>query len=236
MKKYLSTVFLLLSGVAAVLLLPAATFLCATDTTLTFVPMGGVRVIETLMGMPQQLPVGCTDTHALVDLSVHLLLIGALLAHFLTALLLKIFVRDIDPSLPFSRDYGALIIGTVLKTAMAAVGVAAVIGAILQIHSISEGLAENTTFQSPVQTVLFFGLLAGIFTVILCAWSEDRFAFWDAALFAAEIYALFYEVTLMVFHIDIILVLLSLPFPAFAAHFNPFFPEQWQTWLKDVKK
>ncbi len=219
--------------VIALLTLPAATFLC--EPTIFMVPLGGIGIIQSLIGGASVLPEKCQDLGSMTDLGIHLVILSILVSHVLTILVLHFAPKTEEPHLLSSRSYLWLIIKTLFTCTLFALAVNAFAWWSFQTPEIATFMRQNTNLQSPAQTMLTLVVIISLITIILSAWHEDRFAFWDATAFCLETLAFVYEATFLITGIDLIIVLLSLPFPAFADHFNPFFPPLWQEWYADFK-
>lgn len=219
--------------VIALFCLPVAAFLC--EPTVFMVPLGGVNIIQTLLGGTSTLPEKCRDMGSITDLSIHLVILSILVSHTLMILVLHFAPKTEEPHLLSSRSYLWLIIKTLFTCAVIGIGVNAFAWWAFQTPEIATFMRQNTNLQSPAQTMLTLLVLTSLITIIVAAWHEDRFAFWDSTTFCLETIAFVYEATFLILGIDFIIVLLSLPFPAFTEHFNPVFPELWREWYADFK-
>lgn len=219
--------------VIALLTLPVATFLC--EPTIFMVPLGGIGIIQSLMSGASTLPDKCQDMGSITDLSIHLVILSILVSHMLMILVLHFTPKTEEHHLLSSRSYLWLILKTLITCALIGVAVNAFAWWAFQTPEIATFMRQNTNLQSPAQTMLTLMVITSLVTIILAAWHEDRFAFWDAFAFCLETLALVYEATFLITGIDFVIVLLSLPFPAFAEHFNPVFPPMWQEWYADFK-
>lgn len=220
--------------IIALATVPAATFLCDASAFLT--PFGGIGIVQTFLGSQGNLlPVPCQQTSFMTDLSIHLVLLSVLVAHALTIIAFNFAPKTDEPYLLCSKEYMKLILKTVLGCLIAAGGVCLFAGWAMQTPEIALWFKENTTLQSPVQVLLTLAIVVSLITIVLAGWHEDRFAFWDALFFCIELIILLYEIVFLTAGIDLVIVLLSLPFPAFTEHFNPVFPPMWREWYKDFQ-
>ena len=219
--------------VIALLTLPVASFLCAP--TVLFSPFGAIGMVQSLLHMQSSLPATCQDLGSMTDMSIHLVLLSILVSHILAILVLNFAPKTEEPHLLSSKDYLVLIIKTLFTCAFVGFAVSAFAWWAFQTPEIAAYMRQNTTLQSPAQTMLTAVIITSLVTILLSAWHEDRFAFWDALCFCMETLALVYEATFLITGIDLIIVLLSLPFPAFTDHFNPIFPPMWREWYSEFK-
>jgi hypothetical protein len=219
--------------VVAFFTLPAATFLCEPAVFMT--PFGDVRIAQFLLGSQTALPKACLDMSSVTDLSIHLAILSVLVAHFVTILILHFVPKTEEQPLLSNKSYLVLIIKTLFTCVVIGFALSAFAWWAFQTPEIAAYMRENTTLQSPAQTMLTLVIISSLVTIILSAWYEDRFAFWDATTFCLETLALVYEMTFLITGIDLVIVLLSLPFPAFTDHFNPIFPPMWREWYSEFK-
>ncbi len=217
----------------ALLTLPIATFLC--DQTVFLLPLGGISILQFLFQSPSTLPATCQDMSSVTDLSIHLVLLSILVSHTLAILVLHFAPKEEEPHMLSSKGYLWLVLKTLITCAVIGFAVSLFAWWAFQTPEIANYMRVNTNLRSPAQTMLTLVIITSLITIILSGWHEDRFAFWDAVAFCLETLALVYEVTFLVTGIDLVIVLLSLPFPAFTEHFNPVFPQMWREWYAEFE-
>lgn len=181
------------------------------------------------------MPIGCLNIPSITDLTIHLVFLSMLVAHLLSIVVLYFFPREEEVHFVASKAYIWLVLKTIVGIAIFATIAGVIATFAFQNAEIAQWMIENTNLQSPGQTILSVGVGIALVTVILSAWQEERFTFWDSVFFCIETIILIYEVTFIVTGIDLGLVVLSLPFPAFNNNFNPVFPPMWREWYKEFK-
>lgn len=198
-------------------------------------PLGGIILLNTLADSAEgTLPTNCKNTAAMFSIGLHLIILALIAAQLLTFFLGRKIFKWENATTFFSQEYMNLFLRTLGIATGLAVSVWFLTSLLLGVPFLARWAASNTNITSAGQAALPFGFVAFLSPIALAAVRNELFStLWERVFFFVELMLLVYEIILVTLNIDVVLILLSIPFPSFSQNFNPFFPEEWRWWMKD---
>jgi hypothetical protein len=217
---------------------PMAVSWCTQTASVVY--LTGIKLIHALapsalsaLSFNGVLPPTCIYEFRLFDFSVHYIFITWIVSHILAFLIGNFVLRMDQPTMFLSKDYMWLFGKTLLKGAVSAFVMVVLITVLFRIPQVTSWIREYTSIRSAFQASMFFGAIAFALPIISACLKEDQFNFWGRLGFIAELMIFLYEFLFLFFNVDLVVIIMSITIPSFSPEFNPFFPKEWQHWLKE---
>lgn len=173
--------------------------------------------------------------------AAHLIFVTFVISHILTIMLGKTLFHMKDTHTTFfSTAYFNLLFGSVFAAILLGLDAWSLFEAAMRHEEFFMWLSTNTNIQDPEYATLWFTSAVVIITLLVAVWREQQCVTVIQKLYYFAESLIILEIIFNSFtNIDVLLFLLSHPFPQFLPDFNPFFsprtleiPEPLpQTWL-----